>query len=362
MPAQFSASPRLAAIALAALCAAAPAAAQGLPIGRVAIEAVAAVNTSSRTPDDPFVFLDLATTMQVTEGLDVIVRPYARRLPGGDWDALLYQAQIRYQPAARVRIDAGIITSPLGLGTLELRQDVNPTVGSPFYYFAPLPVFDQYSNRVQILSGGYPIGAVVSVSGNWWDARGGVTDGTPARYRKIFASSGPSAAVQFVAGAGVTPMPGLRVGAGMATGKYRRSEDADYYGAPYTGTVSDASALVLNLEGEYAFRYTRVSGEWVRDRFQTDGRPAVARGFYVLAVQTLTPRIFAASRLTSASAPVRTATGASRWRRSSAELTAGYRLTPELTLKGGYEASRGFGVTTWNHAAVGSIVWGKRWF
>lgn len=336
--------------------------AQGPPIGRIAIEGVAAVSTSSRDADDPFVFLDLATTFRLTEGLDIVVRPYARRLPGGDWDALFYQAQIRYQPVARVRLDAGIISSPLGLGTLELRQDLNPTVGSPFYYFAPLPVFDQYSSGVQILSGGYPIGAMLNVSGTWWDVRGGVTDGTPARYRKIFANSGPSPAAQLVLGGGVTPIPGLRLGAGMATGKYRRSIDAEYYGAPYAGSVSDASAMVLTLEAEYAFDYTRVSGEWVRDRFETDGAPAIARGFYVQAVQTLTPRIFAASRLTRASSPITVATGPARWNRTTAELTAGYRLSPELTLKAGYEAGRRFGSAGWTHAAVGSIVWGKRWF
>ena len=59
------------------------AAAQGLHAGRIAIEAVAAVATSSRAADDPFVFLDLATTVRLTDELDVIVRPYARRLPGG---------------------------------------------------------------------------------------------------------------------------------------------------------------------------------------------------------------------------------------------------------------------------------------
>ena len=94
----------------------APVSAQGLQPGRMAIEAVAAISTSSSDADDPFVFLDLANTIRVNEKLDVIVRPYARRLPGGDWDALLYQAQIRYQPAEKVRLDAGIITSPLGLG------------------------------------------------------------------------------------------------------------------------------------------------------------------------------------------------------------------------------------------------------
>ena len=67
---------------LCATGAAAPAVAQGLQTGRIVIEAVAAVTTSSSAADDPFVFLDLTTTMRVNESLDVIVRPWARRLPG----------------------------------------------------------------------------------------------------------------------------------------------------------------------------------------------------------------------------------------------------------------------------------------
>lgn len=356
-------------VAVAALCclAAANAPALGQTLGgRTSIEAVAAVASSSADADDPFVWLDVATTVRVVNGLDVVVRPYARRLPGGDWDALLYQAQIRYQPTPGVRVDAGIITSPLGLGALELRPDLNPLVSYPFYYFAPLPAFDQYSNQVQILSGGYPVGAVVSWSGARWDARGAVTDGTPARYRNVL-DDGPSPAPQFIAGGGFTPVVGMRIGAGIATGTYRNSEDTDYFGGPYYGggmstARDDANALLFNLEAEYAFRYTRISGEWVRDRFETDTDPAIARGFFVQAVQTLTPRTYAAARLTRASAPVRTEGGFVRRSRAVAEITGGYRLSPALTLKAGYQTSRPYGREDWDHAAVWSLVWAQRWF
>jgi len=79
-------------------------------------------------------------------------------------------------------------------------------------------------------------------------------------------------------------------------------------------------------------------------------------------VQTLTPRTFAAGRLTRASSPVPAAGGTRRLARSVAEVTGGYRLTPELTLKAGYQASRAFGASDWNHAAVWSLVWAQRWF
>ena len=335
-------------------------------LGRAAIEAVASIATSSDELDDPFIVFDFVSTFRVTEGLDIIVRPYARRLPGGDWDALFYQAQIRYQPAEHIRLDAGIITSPIGLGTFELRPDLNPLVGYPFYYFGRLPAFDEFANRVQILSGGYPLGAVLSVSGTKWDARAGITDSTPARYRKIFAENSPSPAAQIVAGGGITPWPGVRVGGAIAKGRYRSSSDADYYGLPdtstYMTTLTDADALVMNVEAEWAFRYTKLSGEFVRDRFETDGDPVVSRGFYVQAVQTLTPRTFTAARYTQASSPVLSANALRRSKREMAEVSGGYRLTPDFTLRVGYEGSRRFGVVDWSHAAVASIVWAHRWF
>lgn len=337
--------------------------AQTFAPGPPAIEAVAAISTSSANPDDPVIVLDLATTVPVAQGLDVIVRPYARRLVGGDWDAMLYQAQVRYQPIAGLRLDAGIITSPLGLGALELRPDLNPLVSYPFYYFGRLPVFDSYSNRLQVLSGGYPLGAVLSASGPRWDGRVGVTDGTPARYRKIFARDAVHAMPQLVAGGGVTLRPGFRLGAGVARGRYRTESDDDYYGQQlYSGSTTDASALVVNVEGELAFGYTRLTGEWVRDRFDSDIGPAVTRAFYLQGVQTLSPRTFAAARFTRASSPAVVGATRARWQRTVAEATGGYRLTPEITLRGGYEASQPFGVGSWRHAAVASVVWSKRWF
>jgi hypothetical protein len=340
--------------------AAAPARAQTLPAGGMVIEAVAAVTTASDEFDDPFLFFDLTTTMRVNDSLDVIVRPYARRLPGGDWDALLYQAQIRYQPIDRMRIEAGILSSPIGMGPLEMRQDLNPAVASPFYYFGPLPRFDSQQDRVQVLSGGYPLGAMVSSSGTWWDVRGGVLDGTPARYRKVFASNNPSPAPQLVAGAGVTPRPGIRLGMAVAHGAYRDQDDADYYNADYA--LPDADATVFTVEGEFAVHYTRITGEWVRDRFESPLSPAITRGFYIQGVQTLTPRLFAVSRITRSSTPVLIGTERVRWTRGAFELSAGYRLTNDWILKGGYEASRRYGVTDWDHAVTASIVWAKRWF
>ena len=62
-----------------------PLSAQSMFSQRVAVEFASAITTSSTTPADPFVVFDATATVRMTGTLDVIVRPWVRRLPGGDW-------------------------------------------------------------------------------------------------------------------------------------------------------------------------------------------------------------------------------------------------------------------------------------
>ncbi len=348
--------------------------------GRVAVEAVASASVSSADGGDPFLIFDQISTVGVGRGWDVVVRPWARRMPGGDWAAEMYQLQARYTSTTRipVRLDAGIISSPIGLSTLELRPDLNPTISSPFYYFVPLPAMDGNFDRVTLISGGYPLGAIASASGARWDMRGGVTDATPARSRSVFSSAKAPAAAQFVLGGGVTPATGLRFGVALALGRYRVNAISqrtmvipdDSYGAAYAtnGVVAkgtslpDAKASVFNIEGEYAIGYTRVTGEVVVDRFDTMISPAVSRGFNLLAVRTLSPRWFVAGRTVGASTPVLIGAAAGRRVAKSAEGTLGYRLNRTITLRAAYQGSTSFNRATWQHAIAFSTVWSQRWW
>ena len=347
----------LPAAALMLAAAANPAHAQSLFAERTAVEAVAAISTDSSDAGDPMIVLDAVATVRVGRGFDVIVRPYSRRLPGGDWSAELYQLQVQYQSSTRVpiRVDAGVITSPLGLGTLEMRPDRNPAIGAPFYYYSPLPRFDGAPDRLNLLAPGYPIGVVVSASDSKWDVRGGVTDGTPARMRHAFASGRPEATANFLVGGGVTPLPGFRLGAAIARGAYRPSAEAE-------GThVDSASATVFTVEGEYAIGFTRVTGEWILDRFESSRGPAVSRGYTLLAVRTLSPRLFAAARTSRVNTPTLVATVLTRRSATGADATLGYRVSREITLGGAYQVFRGYGAPAWEHAVAMSAVWGARW-
>src|SRR5262249_49663302 len=107
--------------------------------GRVAMEAGAAISFLAVGGGGPGVLFEQTSTIGVGHGWDVIVRPWARRMPGGDWGAEMYQLQMRFTSSTHIpfRFDAGVISSPLGLATLELKPDLNPTIGAPFYYFVP---------------------------------------------------------------------------------------------------------------------------------------------------------------------------------------------------------------------------------
>jgi len=350
------------------------------PTGRVAVEAVASASVSSADDGDPFLIFDQTSTVGVGRGWEVVVRPWARRMPAGDWAAEMYQLQVRYTSSTRipVRLDAGVICSPIGLSTLELRPDVNPTISAPFYYFVPLPGFDGNFDRVTLISGGYPLGAVVSASGTHWDVRGGVTNATPTRARSEFSSSKAPGATQVVVGGGITPVAGLRFGGAFAAGRYRVGMLSQRtmvipdgsYGSQFAtdGVVAKGAALpdaevqVYNVEGEYAFGYTRITGELVVDRFETMISPAVSRGFNLLAVQTLSPRWFVAGRTVGASTPVLVGATAGRRIAKSAEATLGYRLHRTITFRAAYQGSTSFSRTAWQHAVAFSTVWSQRWW
>ena len=77
--------------------------------------------------------------------------------------------------------------------------------------------------------------------------------------------------------------------------------------------------------------------------------------------QTLAPRWFVAGRVERMASPLVLPTGVRQQRFSSAEEVLGYRLTPELTLRAGHRARRGFGRPDFDHQVAVFIVWWRRW-
>jgi len=143
----------------------------------------------------------------------------------------------------------------------------------------------------------------------------------------------------------------MRIGAATAWG---RSGDAN---------VSDPYTLI-NLEGEYAFGYTKVSGELTRDRFDTPTGRRDARGATLQVRQTLTPRLFAHSRATVITSPVTVvATGDVPDRTSwYTDTTVGYLVNAETTIRLAHSAIRKWNVPVVDHQVGVSIVWARRWW
>ena len=342
----------IAAAVLLALCSNAAAWAQESVAPRLSADTTVSATMFSSYKHVAAMF-DATVSLDMGRGLTAIARPWAWKRQDGTSTFEWYQLQIRYQSRSRlpVRVDAGIITSPLGLNTLQQRADLNPAISTIFYYVAPLPRFDVTFDGLNMMSAGYPLGAIVTTSGARWDLRGGVTNSTPARQRVELKRDEPPAMAQLVLGGGVTPRPGMRIGAGFAHGGYRSA----------AGAIPAASATVLTLEGEYAFNQTRLSGEWVRDRFGTTPGPSIAHAFYLQGVQTITPRLFGAARVVRVQPPPLFLSGI-RTNRTTAELTAGYRLTRDWTVRGAYFRERRYLAPAWQHQAAVSVVWSRRWY
>lgn len=349
---------RAIAVALATVCAA-PAAAQDSRPSLIAIDSNAAVDQTfsedgTRAPAG--LVFDAVVSASLGRGFEAITRPFVQRLQSGEWNRQIWLAEVRYERHGRVglRVEAGLIPSPIGLANLTLRPSLNPTIAQPSSLFTTLPIVDLGAPRVNLLGPMYPYGASVTVSGAGWDARAAVIDTSPLRTRRVFGSSNPPRLGTVVVGGGVTPMVGLRVGASMARGAWWRNGEG--------GLAGDRDATVIAIEAEYAVRYTRVSAEWERDALQTRAGREVATGWFVQGQQTIAPRWYAAARVERIDAPFAPALNPPEARSLiGTEETVGYRLTPELTLRASHRARRGFAQADYLHQATIQVVWWRRW-
>jgi hypothetical protein len=302
------------------------------------------------------VLADAVGSVAVGHGFEAIVRPFVQRLGSGEWNRQIWVAAMRYERAGRVavRVDGGLIPSPVGMANLALRPHLNPNISQPASLFTPLPSAMAGAPRASLLGAVYPYGVHAAVSGARWDLRAAAIDSSPLRPRRVFARVNPPRFANAVVGGGVTPIVGVRVGASVTHGGWLRAGESP-------AILQDATATVVTVESDISFRYTKLAGEWVRDRLETGGGRVVASGWFVQGQQTLTPRWFLAGRLERMSAPALTAGGGFEPQRfTGVEETVGFRLTPELTVRSGHRARRPFGRAQVGHQVSVSLVWWQR--
>jgi hypothetical protein len=327
----------------------------------VAVDVFGGENVSSR----PQIVIDASTSVRVGDHWQLLFRPWLRQArPSSpiaavpDLDFQIYQAGARYERPGRVstRLDLGQIVSAVGLGMLDWRPNLNPTIIPHLAYVVPMPAFDATVPRQVPVSQSYPLGGLVTVSSLKWDARAGLVNAAPTRGWALGAANNPRSTPVVEAGAGLTPIIGLRLGLSMAHGKYVTADEA-----PKT---SDGRLMSLvGGEGEFAFGYTKLSGEIVRTAFETSTGTAVAYEYFLQGMQTLTPRLFAATRYEASSAPPLT-TGlvpGVRTHMNMFEATAGFHATRDITIGSSFYTRHSYTAVAWDQQFGISLVWATRW-
>jgi len=307
--------------------------------------------------DSSGAILDAVVSVGFGAGFEGMIRPWAQRQANGDWNKQIWVAAVRYQRPGPIglRVDAGLIPSPVGLSNLLLRPQLNPTVSLPASLFQQLPATELGTPRATLLGAVYAYGADATVSGEHWDARAAVIDTSPLRTRRIFSSTNPPRFDNVVIGGGFTPFVGLRVGASVTHGGWQRANETP-------AVTENRDATIVTIESEFSFRYTKLLGEWVRDTMETGSGDQIASGWYVQGQQTLSPRWLVAGRVERMSAPALTLFQTiEKQHLNGIEETLGFRLTPELTLRADHRARQGFGRPGFDHQVAVSAVWWKRW-
>jgi len=357
------------ALALLLLGCAAPLRAQ-TPYERVGIDSTVGIDffRGDNVSDRPQIVVDIVGTAQLGHGWQAYIRPWFRlarpTTPGGTpppWDAQLYQASLRYEHTGPVstRVDVGYMPSPVGLGLFDVNPKQNPTIAGHASYFTPMLPFDTGGPRVPAITSTYPLAAVLTASTDHWDARAAITNSAPVRVSVPGVAANPRATPVFEAGAGVTPTIGLRVGVSFAHGAYVTGSEL----VP-SAVRGDRNLTLVGVEGEYAVRHTKISGEVIHDTFTMPGADVGATTWFIQATQTLTPRWFVAGRHEGTASPV-LGSGllfAPQPHMLANELTAGFRVNHDVTIKASYYARQPYGRLDWDQQGAVQAVWQHRWW
>jgi hypothetical protein len=345
--------------AVAAVCASAASA--SAQTSRLALDVVTAadVDRGSEVTRKATAWFDLFGAVRLARNFDLRVRPVVfRRGFDGSWQGQFYELALRYERPGTlgVRVDAGQFTSPIGLSVLENRPDKNPVVSQHSTLYLPIPRYEPGTPSTNLLAAAYPLGAKVTVSAGKWDARAAVIDSSPVRGRPFFGDNNPPRMTNVVAGLGFTPHIGLRFGAAFAAGDYAAEREVR------DPTRGDRRATLAQVEGEWAYRHTRIAGEFLWTERELATANSTVDGGWIEITQTITPRLFMASRYDDQWTDWVSVPDERRrhepYRR--VEATAGFRVTPEVTLRASYMTRKGYVVTFWDDQFLASVVFAKR--
>lgn len=335
------------------------------PAARMSVDSAVSVNqfVGENAGEEPDIVVDVTASARLGRGWVAYIRPWFRRAPTDPYARTteIYQAALQHERSGRVstRVDLGYILSPIGLGLLDMRADTNPTITPHLSYLVRMPAFDRGAPSALPIAASYPLGGQLTISATKWDSRVALVASPPNRSFVLYAPRpNPLARPIAVFGGGVTPKTGLRLGAAVAAGEYAKATEL-------TPAASAGRGLrMLSVEGEWAFGYTKLSAELTHDWIETAGITEKASEWFLQGVHTLTPRWFVGGRLERASAPPLRAVGVPVRERTLrvSEATAGFRLSPELTLRGSFLSRKLYFGPTRDQQVGASLVWARRWW
>jgi hypothetical protein len=307
----------------------------------------------------PDVVVDFTAAARLGNGWTAYVRPWFRKSSSSPYDLAkeIYQAAVQHEQSGRVatRLELGYILSPIGIGMMDMRPDANPTISSHMSYLIAMPRFDRDVPGSMPIASSYPLGSQFTASTTTWDVRAAVLTSPPNRQYVVGNSDGnPAARPVLVVGGGLTPQTGVRLGMAYATGAYVRRDELP------SAAASARHSRLVTIEGDVAVNYTHINGEFAFNRIDVATGVVSASSWFVQGQQTLSPRWFLAGRLEGANAPP-SLTGIAHPILRINEATAGFRASPEVTIRTAFATRRTYFSTVTNHQVGVSLVWARRW-
>lgn len=241
----------------------------------------------------------------------------ARAYDGQGASVDLEQWGARYARHPSLVVEAGKMIHPVGAFGGRIISTRNPLIGVP----------DGYSPV-------YPVGVKVGGERGKVDYRVAAVT-LPLTHRNYVPD--PDPAVRPVAGIGITPIVGLRLGASATAGPYLNGDlsAADLDGKSWRAYHQQ----ILGAEGQYGFGHFDLRGEFAWARFDVPRNGWISgKTGYAEARATLTPRTFVAARAELNHYPFIRPTASGAWisretRFRDYEVGGGFRVNASTTLK-----------------------------
>ena len=243
----------------------------------------------------------------------------------GSYEGELEQAGIRFSPTRKIVLDAGRITAPLGGFAARRFSSRNPLIGEPDGY----PVT-------------YPLGAMLSGAVRAIDYRAAVVS-LPVVHEGY--TPEPSTAWRPAFQLGITPVVGVRFGAGYTWGPYLNDSLSS---AQLAGRSWDSyDQRLLTADASVSLGYVELFAEAGASSYDVPGRPEPIDGltYFLEGKYTATPRLFFASRFERNDYPFIRPVGPAAWvaRRTdfhNEEFGIGYRFGAATLVKASYRQDR----------------------